>query len=194
MSDLATYFDQFVRERTYLNNVTPKTRDWYQTAWRAFQRWQRSAPQRATNAPLICRADLQQFVVHLRERGVRPISCNCWVRAPNAFCRCLHEQGHTAGLVRLPPQKVEKRLLAIHDERTLRLILGYRPRTFIQWRVHAVACTILDAGCRIDELLSALVSDFDFDNLLLTVMGKGRKQRKVPISMRCERSCIALRR
>lgn len=32
MGDLNTHFDQFVCERTYLNNVTPKTRDWYQTA------------------------------------------------------------------------------------------------------------------------------------------------------------------
>jgi hypothetical protein len=26
---LAEYFEQFVRERTYLSNVTPKTREWY---------------------------------------------------------------------------------------------------------------------------------------------------------------------
>src|SRR5262249_9171274 len=84
--------------------------------------------------------------------------------------------------VRLAPQKVEKRLLAIHSDAALRLILAYRPKTFIQWRVHVVACTILDTGCRIDELLTARIGDFDFDNLLLTVVGKGRKQRKVPIS------------
>ena len=32
------------------------------------------------------------------------------------------------------------------------------------------------------NLLTARVPDFDFDNLLLTVVGKGRKQRKVPFS------------
>jgi hypothetical protein len=37
MSDLSHCFDQFVRERTYLNNVTPKTRDWYQTALAAIR-------------------------------------------------------------------------------------------------------------------------------------------------------------
>jgi integrase len=69
-----------------------------------------------------------------------------------------------------------------HDG-VLRRILSYRPKTFIQWRVHAVACTILDTGCRIDELLTARIIDFDFDNMLLTVVGKGRKQRKVPFSI-----------
>jgi site-specific recombinase XerD len=85
-------------------------------------------------------------------------------------------------VIKLAPQKVEKRLLSIHDGPALRLLLGYRPWTFIQWRVHAVACTILDTGRRIDELLTARATDFDFDSLLLTVIGKGRKQRKVPFS------------
>ena len=40
-----TFFDQFLRERTYLTNITPKTREWYQTAWKAFQRYHRKAPQ-----------------------------------------------------------------------------------------------------------------------------------------------------
>jgi integrase/recombinase XerD len=80
------------------------------------------------------------------------------------------------------PQKEEKRLLPLHDEAALRVLLGYHAKTFIQWRVHAVACTLLDTGCRMEELLTARVIDFDFDNLLLTVAGKGRKQRKVPFS------------
>lgn len=93
MTTLDSYFDQFVRERTYLNNVTPKTREWYQTAWKAFKRFQVEAAPRSEQAPLISRSDLQQFVVHLRERGVKPVSCNCWLRAMNAFCGWLHTQG-----------------------------------------------------------------------------------------------------
>jgi hypothetical protein len=30
---LATLFEQFLKERTYLNNVTPRTIHWYQTAF-----------------------------------------------------------------------------------------------------------------------------------------------------------------
>ena len=123
-------------------------------------------------APLLARADLQRFVVHLRERGVKPISCNCWVRAMNSFATWLHERGAISESVRICPQKVEKRLLAVHTETALRTILSYRPKTYIQWRVYAIACAIPDAGCRIDELLSVSIGDFDFDNLLLTVVGR----------------------
>ena len=37
-------FQQFLRDRTYVENVTAKTREWYETAWHAYQKAQPSAP------------------------------------------------------------------------------------------------------------------------------------------------------
>jgi integrase/recombinase XerD len=182
MSSLDTFFTQFVRERIYLNNVTPATREWYETAWKAFSRFQQTEPPRPPAAPLITRNDLQRFVVHLRERGVKPVSCNCWLKGINAFCGWLHSQGVLAEPLRLRPQKLEKRLLRLHDQSAIRAMLHYKPKDYTHWRVHTMVCTILDTGCRINELLTARVADFDMDNLLLTVNGKGRKERKVPFS------------
>lgn len=182
MLTLDQHFEQFLRERVYLHNITPKTREFYETAWKAFTRARTDFPAKPEGSPLFAHTDLQHFVIHLRERGVKPVSCNCWLRGLNAFGKWLHTQGAIPQPVRLAPLKLEKRLLPVHDEKTLRRILSYKPKTFIQFRVHAVACTILDTGCRIEELLTVRVADFDFDNLLLTVMGKGRKQRKVPFS------------
>ncbi len=76
MSDLDTYFTQFVRQKVYLRNVTPKTREWYETAWKAFCRYRAAAPPRLPVAALIGRSDLQSFGVDLRERGVKPVSSN----------------------------------------------------------------------------------------------------------------------
>jgi len=176
MDPLDQLFQQFLRERVCLHNITPKTREFYETAWKAFMRSRAGLPRRDPSAPVITRADLQEFVIHLRERGVKPVSCNCWMRGLNAFCRWLHQEGEISTPLRLPPQKLEKRIVPTHGEAALRTILRFRPKTFVQWRVYAVACTLVDTGCRIEELLTATVSDFDFDNLLLTVVGKGRKQ------------------
>jgi integrase len=74
-------------------------------------------------------------------------------------------------------------LLPIHDDAALRTLLRFEPQRFDHWRVYAVPCTAIDTRCRIDELLSARTADFDFDNMLLLVTGKGRKQRKVPFSI-----------
>lgn len=182
MHRLDQLFQQFLRERTYINNVTASTREWYETAWKAFRTAHASAPERPSSAPLIAKSDLQQFVVHLRERGLKPVTCNTWIRAMNAFCRWLHEQGEIPAAVKLAPQRLEKRIIRTHDEAALRAILSCRPQTFAHRRIHALVSTILDTGCRIEEVLGAQVTDFDFDNLLLTVYGKGRKERRVPIS------------
>jgi integrase/recombinase XerD len=42
--------------------------------------------------------------------------------------------------------------------------------------------TLLDTGTRIDEALSLSVREVDMDNLILTVKGKGDKERKIPFS------------
>ena len=93
MPTLSTYFEQFLRERTYIQNITPRTLEWYRAAWRAFEPSQVPASPTDEATPLITKQDLQRFVIHLRERGVKPVSCNCWLRAMNAFCGWLHEQG-----------------------------------------------------------------------------------------------------
>jgi len=36
MQTLTDYFDQFLRERIYLHNIAPKTRIFYETAWKAY--------------------------------------------------------------------------------------------------------------------------------------------------------------
>ena len=42
--------------------------------------------------------------------------------------------------------------------------------------------TLLDTGCRISEALDLRVSDCDLENMLMTLKGKGQKERKVPFS------------
>ena len=149
MDRLDQLFQQFLRERKYIQNVTPATCEWYECAWTAFGGSRASAPERSPSAALITKTDLQHFVVHLRERGVRPVTCNTWIRALNAFCRWLHDQGEAPTLVRLAPQRLEKRIIRTHDERAIRAILSARRTTFAHWRLHALVSALLDTGCRI---------------------------------------------
>jgi integrase/recombinase XerD len=88
------------------------------------------------------------------------------------------------------PLRVEKRLVMTLDDAAMRAVLSQRPRDYPQWRVQTLFATILDTGCRIDELLSARASAFDLDNLLLTVVGKGDKQRIVPFSFELRKRLV----
>ena len=68
---LATLFAQFLTERRYLKNVTDRTLVWYRVAFTNYQRVI------GADAPALpTRAALQRLVVALRDRGVRPVTCN----------------------------------------------------------------------------------------------------------------------
>jgi integrase/recombinase XerD len=49
-------------------------------------------------------------------------------------------------------------------------------------RLHLLVLILLDTGCRISEALTLRVCEIDMDNMLVTLDGKGRKQRIVPFS------------
>ena len=160
---LDTLLTQFLRERKYLRNVSPQTIEWYETAWHAFQKSATACP--STTADLK-QQHLEEFVYALRDRGVRPVTVNTWLKALNTFFGWLHERGGLPVKIRLKPLKVEKRLVPTIDADAIRTIVTYKPPTWVTvnqkhvngprrgqkafalWRVHALACTLLDTGCR----------------------------------------------
>jgi integrase/recombinase XerD len=62
------------------------------------------------------------------------------------------------------------------------LLIHWKPRTFYERRLHLLILLLFDTGCRISEILNIHVADVDLDNLLVTVTGKGDKQREIPFS------------
>src|SRR4051812_33522608 len=116
-------FDQFLAERRYLKNVTPDTIDWYQTAYKAFQR------ALGSKSPDITKQSLQRFVVSMRERGVKSITCNTYIKAINAFCRWLHQEGHLAEPLRLGLLKTELRVIPTLTDAEVRALLTFKPKS-----------------------------------------------------------------
>jgi site-specific recombinase XerD len=175
---LAGLCDQFLKERTYLKNVTPRTVVWYEVAFKAYR-----ATISDDDPPLPTKATLQRFVVHQRERGLRPVTCNIYIGAMNAVCTWLHHEGHLPERLELPKLRVEHRVLTLLSEGQMRLLIGFRPRTFRQSRLHTAILVLLDNGLRISEALNLRQVDIDYDNLILRVLGKGQKERLMPFSM-----------
>ncbi len=116
-TNLDSLLQQLLRERKYLRNVSPETIEWYETAWKAFQG---SATSCLTDLHALKRSDLEQFIYVLRDRGVKPVTCNTWLRALNAFFRWLHENGHISTRIHMKPLKAEKRLVETLDAETIR--------------------------------------------------------------------------
>jgi integrase/recombinase XerD len=153
---LATLTDQFLKERTYLKNVTPATLVWYRVAFKSY-----GASFGDDTAPIPTKAALQNFVVKQREHGLRPVTINTYIGAMNAFCAWLHAEGHVAERIKLPKLRVERRMLSVLDDAQMRALIGYKPTSLGQRRVHVAALLALDTGLRVSEVLHLRHADVD---------------------------------
>jgi integrase/recombinase XerD len=157
-------FTEFIRERQFLHNVTPATVSWYHQSLRYLP----------CETPT--QAQLNEVVMALRERGLKASGCNCVFRAINAYLKW------SGSPFKIRPLKEPHLVLPTYSESQVRKLVAWKPRTKHHRRLHVLVLFLLDTGCRIDEALSVRVRDLDFDSLLVTLDGKGRKQRVVPFS------------
>src|SRR6185436_3675789 len=105
-----------------------------------------------------------------------------YIGAMNAFCVWLFTEGHITERVKLPKLRVERRMLSVLDDTQMRALIGYKPTSLGQRRVHVAALLALDTGLRVSEVLHLRHADVDFHNLIVKVFGKGQKERLVPFS------------
>jgi integrase/recombinase XerD len=159
-----TRFEQFISERQYLNNVTPATVEWYRQSlgWLGIDQ--------PTGE------DLKQFVLRMRAKGLKATSCNCRIRAVNAY---LKWSGSSLKVARL---KEPDHVPPTFTPDGIARFVAWKPKTWTERRLHTLVLVLADCGARIDEVLSLTWADVDFDDLLLTLHGKGRKDRRVPFS------------
>jgi len=157
-----TRFDDFLKERKFLKNVSPRTLDYYEDCRRA---WERYGP------------DPKEFVIKMREGGARASTVNCVARGLNAYFKW-------AGLPhKIPRLKEEERVIETWNEADVKKFVSYKPRTKGLKRAQLCCLLLLDTGLRIDEALSIKREHINFDNLFIRVTGKGRKERDVPFSL-----------
>jgi len=156
----------FIQERKYLKAVTDKTLAWYRDAFRAFE----GAADSET--------EIKKRIMELRQRGVKPVSVNTWLRVIKAYWLWQEKPWKIDRL------KVEQKILAtLSPVQMARLTQAPPPPSLNLRRAHLVALTILDTGLRATEVLSLSKTDVDLDNLVIKVVGKGNKHRLVPFSV-----------
>jgi len=157
-------FTSFLREKQYLENVSTNTLRWYKHALKWLP--SESPDERA----------LKNMVIRMREKGLKATGCNAAIRAINCYLRWSGSP-HTIHQLREP-----QLVLPTFSNEQVKLLVSYKPKTDFQRLLHLLILILLDTGCRISEALSIRSSDIDLDSLLITLRGKGRKDRKVPIS------------
>jgi integrase/recombinase XerD len=170
--------EQFVKEKRFLKNVTSKTVRFYYQSLKTFNHAARCLTPSELNKTV-----LNECVVKMRESGLSPISCNTYISGINSFLTWLYENEYTKEHFKIKELRAERKVLQTFKDEHIRAILTYKPRGFYEWRLYALLCVLIDTGVRIEEALTLTRSKVDFDNLLLTVKGKGNKDRTVPMSL-----------
>lgn len=168
-------FSEFIRERQFLSNVSPSTLEWYKHSFK----WLDS------DDPT--QDDLKAAVLKMRSKGLRATGCNSAIRAINAYVhwtsagpdvKCSPACRHPKIAELKEPQTV----LPTFTEKQVRVLVEFKPKGKLERRLHLILLFLFDTGARIGEVLKLRVSDINLDDLLVTLDGKGSKQRVVPIS------------
>jgi integrase/recombinase XerD len=175
---LQTTFDLFLKEEQYLKNVSPNTLDYLGYCFKAFVKVLPDA-----NVDRMTPDLLKRFVVGMKEKGMSTGTANAYIRGINSFLSWLHENGYTTEHLKIKHLKQEQRVMRTFTDEDIRKIITWKPKSFCDYRLHALLCTVADTGMRIDEAFTLERGNADLDNLLLIVRGKGNKERVVPISM-----------
>jgi site-specific recombinase XerD len=176
---LEELFQQFIREKKLLSNITKRTVDHFECSWRSFQLY---APA-ATSPAELTKKLLREYVEGMRVKGLSAKSCNTYASGINSFLKWLHEEGHKDDEQRIKLLKAEKKVFKTHDDDQLAQILAFVPHNFYEWRVVVMLSILTDTGIRVDEVIRLDVADIDMSNMLMKVHGKGQKQRMVPFSL-----------
>lgn len=162
-------FEQFIKERQYLQNVSPRTVQWYNESLK----WLRVEEPNE--------AELKDFVFRMREKSLKPSSCNNRIRAVNAYLKWSGSQ------LKIPRLREPLRVLPAFAPSDIKRFLTWKPKTLSERRLQVLVLLLADTGVRIGEALGLRWSDVDWDSLLLLVRGKGGKERRIPFSVELRR-------
>jgi integrase/recombinase XerD len=162
--------EEFLKYGLYVRNWSPQTVTTYRLALR-------DCP--AT----ITKASLTAAVVTMRERGLTLGGINLRARAINSYLTWLHEEGHTSERFRIKLLKNPPKPIQTFTDKEIQRLAAFRPKGRIQIRTWVLAMMLLDCGLRIGEALTLERDNVDLDNLVLRVLGKGSKERLLPISL-----------
>ena len=169
-------FTSFLREKQYLENVSTNTVRWYRHALK----W------------LPCEnpdeSQLKEMVVRTREHGLKPTGCNAAIRAINCYLRWAGSP-HKVRKLKEPEQ-----IMQTFSVEQVSSLVSFKPRTDFERRLHLLILILLDTGARVSEVLGLQIEDIDLDSMLLTLHGKGRKDRKVPFSYQTEEGALQVHR
>jgi site-specific recombinase XerD len=183
---------------------SPRTVDWYTANLKSFHNYLKS--QHLPNT--LDRIDikvLRQYVLYLLKRNKyqghpitpekkEPLSASSvhgHVRTLRAFFSWLVAEGFIEAnpAKDLKPPKLYQKVISILSDDEIRAILDlFTPMNSSNARNQTIFMIMLDTGLRVGELVNLKMNDIHVNEGLLKVLGKGKKERLVPMGSKAQKA------
>lgn len=176
-------------DRCRAKNLSVRTIEWYEDRTRRFSDW--CFNKGILRAQDLTTEDLEAFLLELQAGPYKPQT----VRGFAQIAKTLSRYGHRKGFIptdltadfempRVPKTVIQtfsdEQLEALLDQPDARRWKGLRDR--------AILLTLLDTMVRVSELAGVNSRHVDLEGRSMRVMGKGRKERDVPLGRTAARS------
>lgn len=137
-------------------------------------------------APALKVTHLRAFLLYLEEQGLAPGGIHAHARALRSLFNWAYQEEllDTNPVKRLEMPTVSKRRLPTVTTAQVRMLLEASKQLDQPTRDAAVLLVLFDTGVRAHELVGLQLDDIRFEQGLLRVVGKGDKERFVPIGAR----------
>ena len=162
---------------------SPKTVSWYSEMLTCYVKYLEGIG----ISPTLANFDIntvRNFIIHEQARNLSPSTVACRVRALKAFVSWLLREGYADDniLANLKLPKIPKKVIEpLTQDEIDKLIREQNPLTAMGSRNIAILITLLDTGMRASELCGLLFNNAHIEEGYLKVMGKGAKERILPI-------------
>ena len=134
--DLDKLFEDYVNHGIYLRGWDSKTTAIYRRAFENFREGLIGIP--LEHESELSKTHLETWVVWMRKQERAPAYINIHLRAFNAFCHWLHEEGHTKQRLKLRRVPDPVKPIPMFSDTEIQLILKWKPKLYGQQRLYAI--------------------------------------------------------
>lgn len=183
----AQYIEQFINEA--MQGKSENTVKSYKQTLSKFAEWLEGS---GTDLEGYARTDVQQYLAHMQSSKKAASSINRELAAIKAFSRYTGKEHAIENLRIIKAAKpTDKAPEWLERNKVNELLRGMDRKS--NKRNFAIVQTLLNCGLRVSELVSLDIADYEASKRkgLIRIVGKGLKERHVPVSAECRHAINA---
>lgn len=168
-----------------IKNLRPATIKDYREGFERFRKFYNERYPDSNYCGNIIKHDIEDYILYLRETGMRDTSVNTYLRNIRTWLNYLFEN-EACGYFKVPITKVDKQIKSTYTDDELRKLL-VRPNmktvSFPQYRNWVIVNFLLSTAVRASTLVGLKNRDIDIMNRRIDLrITKSRKQNIIPLS------------